>query len=222
MQDLKLLQQTTVHKANQNLKHVCDISAEMKKAAALARLKFSSLMDSIRAAIKALLKALGLTPSGETSYWIEYAKKLARELKDIQRKIAEYADLSTVIVAYARKVRAMIDYINSLPSKLYNLLKQCLADLINALSSGFSDLFSLSGKTDFSEAIEVFKDIQTTAGKIYNDTIKIVATPVAVIQALTNPASASDVASAGETLNTYLDSVNPTSKTTDITKFTTN
>lgn len=222
MEDLKLLQQTTVYKANQNLQHVCDISAEMKKAAALARLKFSSLMDSIRASIKALLKALGLTPSGETSYWIEYAKKLARELKDIQRKIAEYADLSTVIVAYARKVRAMIDYINSLPSKLYNLLKQCLADLINALSAGFSDLFSLSGKTDFSEAIEVFKDVQTTAGKIYNDSIKIVATPVAVIQALTNPASSSDVASAGQTLNTYLASVNPTSTTTDITKFTTN
>jgi hypothetical protein len=221
LENLKLLQQTTIHKANQNRKHVCDIAELMKRNAALARLKFSQLMEPIRKAIKAILKALGLT-SGETSYWIEEAKKLARELKNIAKSISEIADLVTVVVAFAKKVRAMIDFILGLPAKLYALLKQCLAELISSLTSGFTELFSVSGKTDFSEAIAVFNDIKNSAGEIYTASLKVVAAPIAIVEALTTPASASGVAAAGETLNTYLASVNPTSTTTDFTKFTTN
>jgi|APGre2960657423_1045063.scaffolds.fasta_scaffold00284_6 hypothetical protein len=222
LENLTLLKQTTIHRANQNRKHVCDVAGLMKRSAALARLKFSEIMDSIRTAIKAVLKALGLTPSGETSYWIEQAKKLARELKDIARKISEIADLVTVIVDFAKRVRAMIDFILGLPAKLYALLKQCLAELIASLTSGFTELFSLSGKTDFSEAIAVFNDIKKSAGEVYTAGLKIVAAPVAIVEALTTPASASGVAAAGETLTTYLSTVNPTSTTTDFTKFTTN
>jgi hypothetical protein len=222
LENLTLLKQTTIHRANQNRKHVCDIAGLMKRSAALARLKFSEIMESIRTAIKAVLKALGLTPSGETSYWIEQAKKLARELKDIARKISEIADLATVIVDFAKRVRAMIDFILGLPAKLYALLKQCLAELIASLTSGFTELFSLSGKTDFSEAIAVFNDVKKSAGEIYTAGLKVVAAPIAIVEALTTPASASGVAAAGVTLNTYLSSVNPTSTTTDFTKFTTN
>lgn len=222
MQDLKLLQQTTVYKANQNLEHVCDIAQLMKRNAALARLKFSEIMSSIRDAIKTVLKSLGLLPSGEPPFWLTQAKKLARELKNIAKSISEIADLATVVVDFAKRVRAMIDYINGLPSKLYALLKQCLSDLVASLSAGFTELFSLSGKTDFTEAIAVFNDIKKSAGEVYTAGLKVVAAPVAVVQALTTPGSASDVATAGQTLNTYLSSLNPTSTTTDITKFTTN
>jgi hypothetical protein len=221
LENLKLLQQTTIHKANQNRKHVCDIAELMKRNAALARLKFSQLMEPIRKAIKAILKALGLT-SGETSYWIEEAKKLARELKNIAKSISEIADLVTVVVAFAKKVRAMIDFILGLPAKLYALLKQCLAELISSLTSGFTELFSVSGKTDFGEAIAVFNDIKKSAGEIYTASLKVVAAPIAIVEALTTPASSSGVAAAGETLNTYLSSVNPTSTAIDFTKFTTN
>jgi len=222
MEDIKLLEQTTIHKSNQNLEHVCDIARLMRNNAALARLKFSEIMRPIREAIKNLLKALGLT-SGETSYWIEFAKKIARELKNIATSISEIADLATVVVDFAKKVRAMIDYINSLPSKLYNLLKQCLSNLVASLTSGFSELFSLSGKTDFTEAIAVFNDIKKSAGEVYTAGLKVVAVPIAVVQAITNPSSASDVAAAGETLNTYLSTINITATpTANLSSFTTN
>jgi hypothetical protein len=222
MQDLKLLEQTTIHKANQNLEHVCDIARLMRNNAALARLKFSEIMRPIREAIKNLLKALGLT-SGETSYWIEFAKKIARELKNIAKSISEIADLATVVVDFAKKVRAMIDYINSLPLKLYNLLKQCLSNLVASLTAGFTELFSLSGKTDFTEAIAVFNDIKKSAGEVYTAGLKVVAAPIAVVQAITNPSSASDVAAAGETLNTYLSTINITATpTANLSSFTTN
>ena len=221
MEDVKLLQQTTIHKANQNLEHVCDIAGLMKRNAALARLKFSEIMKPIREAIKAVLKALGLS-SGETGYWIQQAKKLAAELKNIAKSISEIADLATVVVDFAKRVRAMIDYINSLPSKLYNLLKQCLSDLVNSLTSGFSELFSLSGKTDFTEAIAVFNDIKKSAGDIYTASLKVVVAPVAIVAALTTPASAADVTAAGVTLNTYITNQNITSSTANLSSFTTN
>jgi hypothetical protein len=222
MEDIKLLEQTTIHKSNQNLEHVCDIARLMRNNAALARLKFSEIMRPIREAIKNLLKALGLT-SGETSYWIEFAKKIARELKNIAKSISEIADLATVVVDFAKKVRAMIDYINSLPLKLYNLLKQCLSNLVASLTAGFTELFSLSGKTDFTEAIAVFNDIKKSAGEVYTAGLKVVAAPIAVVQAITNPSSASDVAAAGETLNTYLSTINITATpTANLSSFTTN
>jgi hypothetical protein len=220
--DVTLIKQTTIHKANQNREHVCDIIGLMERNAALQRLQFSEFVTKIRDGIKALLKALGLTPSGETVYWIEQAKILARELSNIAKSISELADLATVIVDFAKKVRAMIDYINSLPAKLYNLLKQCLSELVASLTSGLSDLFSLGGTTDFSEAIAAFNDVKTAAGEIYTAGLKVVAAPVAIVQALTTLGSSTDIEAAGVTLNTYLSSVNPTSTTTDITKYSTN
>jgi hypothetical protein len=222
LEDVTLIKQTTIHKANQNREHVCDIIGLMERNAALQRLQFSEFVTKIRDGIKALLKALGLTPSGETVYWIEQAKILARELSNIAKSISELADLATVIVDFAKKVRAMIDYINSLPAKLYNLLKQCLSELVASLTSGLSDLFSLGGTTDFSEAIAAFNDVKTAAGEIYTAGLKVVAAPVAIVQALTTPGSSTDIEAAGVTLNTYLSSVNPTSTTTDITKYSTN
>ena len=221
MENVKLLEQTTIYKSNQNREHVCDISGLMKRNAALLRLEFSQLMQSIRAGIKAILEALGLS-TGTTGYLIEKAKKLARELNNIAKSISEIADLATVVVDFARRVRAMIDYINGLPSKLYALLKQCLSELVASLTSGLSVLFASSGKSDFSEAIAVFKDIQTAAGNIYTESVKVIAVPVAVVQALTTPGSASDIATAGQTLNTYISTLNTSSTTANLSSFTTN
>jgi hypothetical protein len=80
----------------------------------------------------------------------------------------------------------------------------------------------LGGTTDFSEAIAAFNDVKTAAGEIYTAGLKVVAAPVAIVQALTTPGSSTDIEAAGVTLNTYLSSVNPTSTTTDITKYSTN
>ena len=222
LEDVTLIKQTTIYKANENRQHVCDIAGLMKRNAALERLKFSELVTKIRDGIKLLLQALGLTPSGETVYWIEQAKKLARELSNIAKSISELADLANVIVDFAKRVRAMIDYINALPSKLYALLKQCLSELVASLTSGLSELFSLGGTTDFTEAIAAFNDVKKSAGEIYTAGLKVVAAPIAVVQALTTPGSASDVAASGETLNTYLSTLNLNSSTANLSSFTTN
>ncbi len=201
---------TPVGVANEKRAHVCDIRDEMKKAAALARLKFSQLVQAIRAAVRAILDALGNSPDGVVARFIEIAKGLLRDLKFIQSIIEEIRDWTNVIVGFARKVRAMIDWLLTLPKKLLAFLKDCLAELYASLKGGISELFSLSGGTGdntdsgISEAMGVFGEIVDTAKATVQAGIEVVQAPAAIVAAFTSPASAADITKAGDLVTGYL------------------
>ena len=200
----------TVNLANKNRIHICDIRDEMIDAAAFARLKFSQLIAAIRTAVRAILTALGFSPDGVTARFIEIAKGILRDLKFITKIIKEISDIAVILVSYAKKVRAMIDWLLSLPKNLLALLSDCLSGLYSSLASGFSELFSLSGTegteavSSISETMQVFSDIATEAKTIVQGTIDLVNTPIAIIDALTNPASASDIEKVGTQITSLL------------------
>ena len=200
----------TVILANKNRIHICDIRDEMKQAAAFARLKFSQLITAIRTAVRAILTALGFSPDGVTARFIEIAKGILRDLKFITKIIKEISDIATILVFYAKKLRAMIDWLLSLPKNLLALLSDCLSGLYSSLASGFSELFSLSGTegteavSSISETMQVFSDIATEAKTIVQGTIDLVNTPIAIIDALTNPASAADIEKVGTQITSLL------------------
>lgn len=201
---------TPVGVANEKRAHVCDIREEMKMAAALARLKFSQLVQAIRTAVRAILDALGNSPDGIVARFIEIAKALLRDLKFIQSIIEEIRDWTRVIVDFARKVRAMIDWILTLPKKLLAFLKDCLAELYASLKTGIADLFSLSGgvgdntESGITEAMGVFGEIVDTAKSTVQAGIEVVAAPVAIVTAFTSPTSAADITKAGDLVTGYL------------------
>ena len=200
----------TVNLANKNRIHICDIRDEMKKAAAFARLKFSQLIAAIRTAVRAILTALGFSPDGVTARFIEIAKGILRDLKFITKIIKEISDIATILVFYAKKLRAMIDWLLSLPKNLLALLSNCLSELYSSLASGFSELFSLSGTegteavSSITETMQVFSDIATETKTIVQGTIDIINTPIAIIDALTNPASAADIEKVGTQITSLL------------------
>ena len=200
----------TVILANKNRIHICDIRDEMIKAAAFARLKFSQLITAIRTAVRAILTALGFSQDGVTARFIEIEKGILRDLKFATQIIKEISDIAQVLVTYAKKVRAMIDWLLSLPKNLLALLSDCLSGLYSSLASGFSELFSLSGTegteavSSISETMQVFSDIATEAKTIVQGTIDLVNTPIAIIDALTNPASASDIEKVGTQITSLL------------------
>ena len=200
----------TVNLANKNRIHICDIRDEMKKAAAFARLKFSQLIAAIRTAVRAILTALGFSPDGVTARFIEIAKGILRDLKFITKIIKEISDIATILVFYAKKLRAMIDWLLSLPKNLLALLSNCLSELYSSLASGFSELFSLSGTegteavSSITETMQGFSDIATETKTIVQGTIDIINTPIAIIDALTNPASAADIEKVGTQITSLL------------------
>jgi hypothetical protein len=195
-----------IHITNNKRVHVCDITSELQKNSALARAKFSSVIQWVRKQIRALLAALGLEPSGEVSKLVSLAKALVRELKNINKILKEILDLSKVIIDFAKKVRAMIDYILSLPAKLLAMFRECLTEFLNALATGFKDLFALgSGSSNDTSAL--IKELELAADetkKIISNSATLAAVPAAIVGVLSTPASAEDVAAVGNTVTDFI------------------
>jgi len=201
---------TQIGVTNNNQSHICDISLELSKDVALARLKFGQVIQSIRDAIRALIAALGLDPSGEFSKVITLFKKLTAELKKIQAWLEEIADYSKVIIEYARKVKALIDYILSLPAKLYELLKDCLSNFLSAVATGLAELFTLpgtegvQGSSDVSALLTSLSDLGQAGVGVVESGAKVLAIPAEVAGTLLTPSSATAQQEAANTLIDYL------------------
>jgi hypothetical protein len=203
---------TGIDISNNSQAHVCDITSELRKDAALARLEFSQLMGQIRKAIRALIAALGLEPSGEVSKAISLAKALLRELKYIQDILQEISDLKTVLLDYARKVSAMIQYILSLPAKLLALLADCLQNFASAVGSLLGDIITIPGlesmgaSTDITELLNTLDEIGTTTKSIVQSSVDIITIPAQLVVAVVTPASASDIAASANTISSFVSS----------------
>lgn len=207
---------TGLNISNNSQSHVCDISLELKKDVALARAAFGQLMQVIRDAINKLIASLGLEPSGEISKLISLAKALLRKLKYIQSIIDEIVDLKNIILDYARKVRAMIDYILSLPAKLIALLQDCLSNFLSSIGSALTDLISIPGLEgigsgqDFAELFDVLEEIGNTTKDVIQGSIDVITAPAQLVVALVTPSSTSEVESISEAVNSYITSTSPT------------
>lgn len=132
---------TAVNASNQNLTHVCDFVSEMQKNIQLKEF-IKSQAQNIRKAIRAVLKALGLTDAtGEVSWLANTLKTIAREVNYINKQILQpIINFQRYVVAYIAKLREIITWILSLPAKFLAILQDCLARLIKLIGSVFSDI----------------------------------------------------------------------------------
>lgn len=165
---------TPIGIANNNRAHVCDISNDMKRAAAWVRIKFSEFMTLIRNAIRAALTALGLSPDGTSARLKELATAVAREAKKLREILKTINDATEVFNQYVLRVRELIEFILSLPEILLKLLSDCLSNLYKSLSKGFSELFTdIGGTSDFTAIKEAASEIQKTISAAVETTGKV-------------------------------------------------
>jgi hypothetical protein len=196
-----IVEGTAVDIANKKRVHVCDISGAMRATAAAARAAFGLLMKGIRAAVKAILKILGFSPDSESTRFIELAKKIKRGIEYIQKFIDEINDISAVIIFYTRQVRAMIDWILSLPKSLAALLAECLNELLNSASAGFSSLIGDIVGSQTIELSKTFVEIIDSSKKLINDTTNLLTVPGQIVDALATPSTPT---TRDQTINTIL------------------
>jgi hypothetical protein len=191
---------TTINVANNNREHVCDISAEMDRAAKWVKFQYSTVVEAIRKAVRAILTTLGFNPEGVSSRLTEIAKKIAAEAKQIKKILKTINDATEIFIKFTEQVKQMIEWISSLPAKLLALLKDCLAELQKSLSKAFTDLFSSeAGSLADSGEGSLASDI-----KSITDSAKEVAE--AAIETVNNVASAAEAAaSVVVTVNTLKD-----------------
>jgi len=201
---------TSVGYANNNLAHVCDFVSEMQKNINLKKYT-KAIAKSIRDAIRAVLKALGLTDAtGEASWLANTLKAIAREINYINKQILQpILDFQKYVVAYIAKLRAIVAWILSLPAKFLALLQDCLARLLKLIGAIFTDIGA--GLSDgFSEGNgnydEIIKEAKAAASAA-SDTVKLT---IAATAGAVNIAGAATVGLLVPTSQAELDAANAT------------
>ncbi len=205
---------TTTGVANDNLAHVCDFISEMQKNINLKKYT-KALAKQIREAIRYIMKTFGLTDStGEASWLANTLQALAREIKRIQKEILQpILDFEKYVLAYVTKLRSIIAWILSLPTKFLAMLQDCLAKLIKLIANIFTDIGAglsegfTEGSSNYAEIIKEAKNVASAAQSTVNSTIAVVGGAVAIGAAATIglviPASQSDLDAANQTIANY-------------------
>ena len=219
---------TSVGKTNNQLAHACDFVSEMRKNVELKKF-LKSVASKIREGIRAVMRALGLEPTGQYSWLIDKLKSAARELKRIQKEIIQpIIDFEKYVLAYITKLRAIVAWIAGLPARFLALLKDCLTRLLQLIGNVFSDFFAeLTAGGVASEITELVSAAKEAAGEAYKTVslasqavVGAVAIPVAATAGLLIPVSQSDLDAANKTITNYTStfpSSNTVSESTTIT-----
>jgi len=201
---------TLVDKTNNQLEHVCDISPYVQQSVDWIRTQFSFIVEAIRKGIRALLVALGLDPSGIRSSLMTTLKAIAAEVKKFKGYFDEFNRAIGRILKFVAQLRAMIDYILSLPERILALFRECLEKIYAALAAGFANLFTeldvnlLSTEgVNVAEITREFNNLVTETQALYTSTLTTLTLPGQLANAILTPASSADVDEAGRDLGNF-------------------
>lgn len=156
---------TTIARRNNQLVHSCDFANDLIKHIQLKKF-LKSIARWVREGIRKIMQVLGFTDaSGAISSIINALKKLAKELKYIKTEyIDPIIEFQKYVLAVIVKIKAIIQWILSLPAKLLALLRDCVLRLIKSLAKMFSDEFS--GSSELGQVGDLGKDFEELAGAI--------------------------------------------------------
>jgi hypothetical protein len=213
---------TIIDATNKKRSHVCDFISEMQKNGYLKKYT-KAIGRFIREAIQKIMKLLGLSDrTGKFSYIINKLKAFAAELKRINKEIIQpIIDFEKYVLAYITKLRALIQWLLSLPAALLKLLADCLARLLKLIGSIFSDIISeatsglggTDGEGGFSDLVAAAKEAAQATGETISKVTEAAALaieiPIAATAGILIPVSQSELDAANTTIQQYT-SENPT------------
>lgn len=202
---------TAIDVSNNSLEHVCDFISEMQKNINLKKYT-KALANQLREAIRWVMVQLGLTDAtGQYSWLIAELKAFAIEAKRIQKEIIQpIIDFEKYVLAYVAKLRAMVQWILSLPAKLLALLQDCLKKLLLLIKNIFADAMQGFSEAGDPNSADILTEAKAAANAAY-DTVKLastavagaVAIPIAATAGLLVPVSQSDLTAANATIAAY-------------------
>ena len=207
---------------NKNLVRYCDFVNDLVKSIGLKKF-LKAIATWIREGIRKIQQLMGFSDaSGSFSSIINMLKKAAQEIKTfIKLYINPIIEFQKYVIAVLVRIRAIIQWILSLPAKLLALLNECLTKLLKSVVSAFVDAwaeskaevpFADAGK-DFSELTGAIKDAAGAAGDLLKATTTVAALTVGIAASATvgllAPVSEADIANADKTIVAYAGSVPP-------------
>jgi hypothetical protein len=212
-----IVEGTIVDNLNSQISHVCDFSLDIQKNIGLKKY-IKAISRFIRDGIRAVKLALGFgEPSGLIFTIIEELKAAARFIRYIQKEyIQPVLDFQKYVLDVVVKIKKLIQWILSLPAKIFAMLKGCLTRLYKTIASIFADAwneataeeaadFAAQNPTSdliteppgtpeegsFAELREAVSDLNNARNKLTQDVENVVKDTVTILASATNLTSVS-------------------------------
>jgi hypothetical protein len=213
----------SIASTNEQLIHSCDFSVALKKNMAL-RKYIRAIAKWIREGIRSMqLLMSGADSSGVFSQVIDALQSIAEFVQYVNDEyIQPIIEFEKYVLAVLIKIRAIIQWILSLPAKILAMLKECLTKLLAALGSIIMDEWAAAGAevdaemgvVPSTDAGKGFSELAAAAKDAYNATADLlsasttaaglaVGIAVSGTVGLLAPVSESDIAGANATITAY-------------------
>jgi gas vesicle protein len=223
---------THIANTNANLAHACDFRYNIKidmgiggiinpvtaiqqaikngknKAAQLIRMLLGQLTDQLRAAIKAIIAAANLDPSGEYSKTMSLIKDAIRKINDLTKKIAKYVEEASFYISLVQDINLIVNYLKSLPATVLAIIQQCIANFLGGVQNTVNQIKGIATATTNSlAAIGASTSTPTTTPTVDPNTIAAINSLNSVAQtalsvATSNTSTANSAADITNILNT--------------------
>jgi len=198
---------TGVDRTNQELIHVCDITIETKRFVSGIKREFGLVLAALKELIAKALQAMGFgDPSGLITKFVELAKDIASQIKKVTDFLKEVNETIAEYLKIVRQIRAMIDYILSLPARLLAEFQQCLSNLYKSLLAGITASFTDFdvGGTDLKQLKDAVSSIGTEITAVATQAAVLASTPQQLAAAIVTPTSAAEVDAASKSFANYM------------------
>jgi hypothetical protein len=169
--------------------------------------EFGLVLAALKELIAKALQAMGFgDPSGLITKFVELAKDIASQIKKVTDFLKEVNETIAEYLKIVRQIRAMIDYILSLPAKLLAEFQQCLSNLYKSLLAGITASFTDfgGGLTDLKELQDAVSSIGTEIAAVATQAAVLASTPQQLVAAIVTPTSAAEVDAASKSFADYM------------------
>ena len=191
--------------SNSNREHACAVAVYIQTSMAKAKVAAGELVKAIRKALRAIMDALGISPS--SSGMVEFLKDIARRIKEITRWINDKVVETAKYLQGLKEIRAIIEYILSLPATLFVMFQKCLNQAYGELAKG---LFSIASEitTDVGspELASTAKEVLAETQSLLQATQTAMSVPLAAVDALASPSGMTNAEKEKLVLSLYPDS----------------
>jgi hypothetical protein len=184
---------TSVEMTNSMRRHACDITLLVNETVAKSKVFVGQIIAIIRKGIVAVLKALDISPG--TSSIISFLNDVKDTLKAINKFLNDVILEIVKLTEAIARIRAVIEYILSLPQRILALFRDCLNKLYAQLASAVFQIVSdASAEVESaislptSEFLEVVKETQ----QLTQNAITIASAPAAIVDSLYRPSGMSE------------------------------
>lgn len=181
---------TIISTINEKLTHECGTNEYIRLFAAKCHGIAAAIAKGIRNAINLVLEAFGIDPA--LGGFAAKIRRIAEKISEITYWAKQINKFINDIVLVIAQIRALIDYILSLPKKLLALFQKCLQEALAELRRGiFSILSAGTDELNSGGALSAINELSTQTKNLVDETNKIIDAPNKIISAISNPASLS-------------------------------